>query len=662
MNQKKLVPEVLKNETNFSNYVDLLIEMSTDGYCIFMAVMDTPSGSVNFTQEIGAKLCKIGITINLYNKWRVSYCAITDGGQLIAEAGHNVKPSFVCADVGKDEIYCHSVGYAQKGEARSLSIKINNNQVAVVRRGISFVVYDKEKQEILDSVNFDTYTESIPCNRHDISPTARVFVNNNPGVTFITCGLPGFPKENLTDNERYIVESKIVQTFIRVNPTMRSAIQDYIKEPSGIAEVLTPPVSYIGTDGARHFEDCAGKYLNSVNGHRLTTGQPAEFKRTIYIVGDCRFLGIGVRDDGTLASRLQAILNEQASEEGFIVENYAFALDGTDNEKEIIAILNAAQLKSGDIVVGFGEGLHSHNPELDVKPYRHGELFFDDLHFTETTYKLVAEGLFETLKQNNFMREKLSVKQPKRQAVSLNYGLTQQLLSGLEEYKRKLSDIVSGFSNYSGVNIVSGVNSGNVGDAVSGVRDNTIGAIVMNCNPFTLGHRYLIEECAKKVDHLIVFVVQEDKSIFSFADRLELVKAGTADLENVRVVESGSFIISSLTFKEYFNKAELQNRAVDSSNDVTLFANEIAPAAKIKVRFVGSEPFDKVTNQYNRTLERILPQYDIAFEEIPRAKTGGEVISASRVRKLLEIKDFDAIKNLVPDVTFGYLLKKFGSY
>ncbi len=74
----------------------------------------------------------------------------------------------------------------------------------------------------------------------------------------------------------------------------------------------------------------------------------------------------------------------------------------------------------------------------------------------------------------------------------------------------------------------------------------------MNCNPFTLGHRYLIETCAEKCDMLIVFVVQEDKSYFLFEDRLSLVQEGCSDLENVCVTGSGEFILSSLTFSEYF--------------------------------------------------------------------------------------------------------------
>jgi len=85
----------------------------------------------------------------------------------------------------------------------------------------------------------------------------------------------------------------------------------------------------------------------------------------------------------------------------------------------------------------------------------------------------------------------------------------------------------------------------------------------MNCNPFTLRHRYLIEKALEQCGYLIIFVVQEDKSAFPFEDRLRLVREGTADLDHVAVIPSGKFVLSSLTFSEYFNKAEMQGRTVD---------------------------------------------------------------------------------------------------
>ena len=196
-------------------------------------------------------------------------------------------------------------------------------------------------------------------------------------------------------------------------------------------------------------------------------------------------------------------------------------------------------------------------------------------------------------------------------------------------------------------------------DKIKQVRPK-IGAIVMNCNPFTLGHRYLIEYASKQVDRLYIFAVEEDRSFFPFADRIKLIKEGTADLGNVIVLPSGNFIISALTFTDYFGKTELQDKKIDPSLDVSLFGEYIAPTLGITVRFAGEEPLDKVTLQYNDSMKNILPKYGIDFVVIPRKEFGGEVISASRVRKLLEKKDFESIKKIVPETTYDYLVKRFG--
>ena len=186
-----------------------------------------------------------------------------------------------------------------------------------------------------------------------------------------------------------------------------------------------------------------------------------------------------------------------------------------------------------------------------------------------------------------------------------------------------------------------------------------IGCIVMNANPFTLGHEYLVQYAAARVHKLFIMVVSEDKSDFTFAERFEMVKRGTEQFPNVEVLPSGKFVISQKTFEGYFNKENLQDVQVDSSQDVEIFASEIAPALGINIRFVGEEPEDTVTKTYNENMKNILPRYEIDFCEIPRKVFDGEVISAKNVRAALKIGDFDKIKKLVPATTFDYLREKY---
>jgi [citrate (pro-3S)-lyase] ligase len=182
-----------------------------------------------------------------------------------------------------------------------------------------------------------------------------------------------------------------------------------------------------------------------------------------------------------------------------------------------------------------------------------------------------------------------------------------------------------------------------------------IGAVVMNCNPFTLGHRFLVEEALRNCEYLYIFVVEENKSRFPFEDRIKLVKEGVSDLKNVKVFPSGKFIISTLTFPEYFIE-ESYDVTIDATQDIELFAKKIAPVLNIKKRFAGQEPFSQVTRQYNRAMKEILPLHGIEFIVFNRKEADDEPISASKVRKLLEGQEYDEIKKLVPESTFGYLL------
>jgi [citrate (pro-3S)-lyase] ligase len=188
--------------------------------------------------------------------------------------------------------------------------------------------------------------------------------------------------------------------------------------------------------------------------------------------------------------------------------------------------------------------------------------------------------------------------------------------------------------------------------------DGEIGAIVMNCNPFTKGHRYLIEQALHMVDHLIIFVVEEDKSLFSFKERFAMVREGTKDLKAVTVVPSGNFILSQLTFPEYFLKIEDGDLTDNTEYDITLFAEAIAPKLHITYRFVGEELEDGVTAAYNLAMKKILPEHGIRLVEIPRktvADGDDTAISASLVRKRLEQESIEELSDLLPESTVRVL-------
>ncbi len=184
------------------------------------------------------------------------------------------------------------------------------------------------------------------------------------------------------------------------------------------------------------------------------------------------------------------------------------------------------------------------------------------------------------------------------------------------------------------------------------------GSIVMNCNPFTLGHLYLIEIAAKECDTLYVFVVSEDKSRFSAADRFEMVRLGTKHIPNVKVLPTGPYLISSATFPTYFLKDRENAEKIKCATDIEIFTKYFVPKFTIKRRYVGTEPLSQMTNQYNETLRELLPKKGIEFIEIPRLEAHGMPVNASRVRELIDAKNIQELKEILPETTFVYLKNK----
>ncbi|CQR72234.1 [Citrate [pro-3S]-lyase] ligase [Sporomusa ovata DSM 2662] len=190
---------------------------------------------------------------------------------------------------------------------------------------------------------------------------------------------------------------------------------------------------------------------------------------------------------------------------------------------------------------------------------------------------------------------------------------------------------------------------------VEGLPSGSRAALVVNCNPFTLGHKAVISKAAQDNQAVVVLVVSEERSLFPFAVRLRLVQEGLAEFNNILVLPAGKYIISAATFPGYFTRGEATVMA-QTRLDATIFARYIAPALGITRRYVGEEPYCATTCSYNDALSDILPQYGIGLETIPRITVGGKVISASQVREFIRQDNWPAIKELVPDTTYKYLI------
>jgi len=416
-------------------------------------------------------------------------------------------------------------------------------------------------------------------------------------------------------------------------------------EKEYVKQVFEIPNKVQIASGKIKHENKQSRYVNVINGERYTAGHPQCSENTVYMLGGCVFFGYAVEDCDTIASFLQKTINEKLFTRKWKVTNL-----GTwgGNIDQTYKQLYDVRFKSGDIVVVSYAGympLGENYEKWDISralnvSFMNNTMYFNSIvHCNSMGYKLVAEKLFEMLSMDLKAKKKYEVeefylKKPKAYDCSEN---------GYAEQARDYIDTV-------------------LQETPSSWKEGVFGAVVMNCNPFTLGHKYLICQAAKEVDYLYIFVVEEDKSFFPFKDRIKLVKDGTTEFVNVTVVPSGRLIISSVTFPGYFLKDSPDAVGVDTSLDVDIFARYIAGPLHITKRFVGEEPIDMVTRSYNESMKEILPRYGIELHEIPRKESGGGVISASRVRKALKLNDFETIKKLVPKTTLRYLEERKGQY
>lgn len=387
--------------------------------------------------------------------------------------------------------------------------------------------------------------------------------------------------------------------------------------------IVNMPIEYENSEGILRLRDCKSQYYNVVDGKRYTQNPLDTDTGDIYFFGPCYIYGHYVEDNNTIESLLsKRILQEGGRKEvvncgslGVDIKNrYLFRIMTTQfNKGDIIVIDRPPENITGVSYIDLNQVLEKENVNL--------EWFVDKVwHCNHKVNQLYANAIFDVLFPILYESES-----KEREPIEKDDNFIKNLY--IDRY----------FYDF---------------DAL---KYEKIGAIVMNCNPFTNGHRYLIEQALMVVDFLIIFVVEEDKSFFSYAERFAMVKMGVADLCNIMVVPSGPFILSQMSFPEYFIKETSQDIREHIEQDIKTFAKKIAPQLSIKYRFAGEEPEDEVTNQYNMVMKKILPEYGIKFVEISRKNIDGKCISASLVRKCIEEENIDRLSKFLPETTMKIL-------
>lgn len=415
--------------------------------------------------------------------------------------------------------------------------------------------------------------------------------------------------------------------------------EEYVRELCQIPPMIRRGRRYQHSDGY-------SELVNVSEGWRKTCFQPETCKFTIHIYGRCGVFGYAVEDKDTFPSCLQKIVRDRnirvvshstwGAEDAFIIQNLCEDLrEGVIEEHDMI-LCYMKELPFADRMKELNIYVNDTTEAFHQALGKNGVDFYDmPGHMNAEGYQFLADYIAEDLKGDLEVQaartEQTEHSRKAKKGNTLN-----------EEQEREVRAYINGIQK----------------QLPDGMDGQTAGAVLMNCNPFTRGHRYLIETALKEVDFLYVFIVEEDRSDFSYEDRMNMVRLGVADLDRLMVIPSGRYMASVYTVPDYFFRDMQKQKMIDLTLDVKIFAEYIAPALHITKRFLGTEPADKVTGRYNETVSRVLPDSGITVRVIERLETENGYVSAKSVRSLLDRQNEEELKALVPDSTLKYLKRK----
>lgn len=373
-------------------------------------------------------------------------------------------------------------------------------------------------------------------------------------------------------------------------------------------------------------KDVQSRYLNVVNGERVTVGQPSEAERTVWFFGPCLMVGAYVEDKHTIESFLQ----ERFNREGFSCKVVNCGCFETTYQRMIRLV--STPMKPGDVAVLYVDNLQIPGVEsidltdvLDRNNVPAGWLLNQPLHGNHKVNQIYADELFDRMVRGGVLTSKAS-KEESKISVTREFAVNTLYLDVYyDDFHPKEGEVV--------------------------------GSVGMHGNPFTLGHRYLIETASKQVDRLFVLMIEDELGLFSYAERFAMAVEGTKDLPNVRIVTGGPFQATRNVFREYFVQVEPSDIRESAVVDTQIFAEAIAKRLGITRRFLGDERHNPKMQFFNELMKEMLPDYGIEVIEIPRAQAGGRSISASLSREAAANGDRETLLANVPKSTLKFLLE-----
>lgn len=530
-------------------------------------------------------------------------------------------------------------------------------------------LFEKEKNEFLNHLSCAGLimdTKLIPQFRHLVDHKNKKLVSpseilqpilinklldyyNKKGVHFIIVnGLMKKSLKDVSDSERKRLDMSVEQVMQDSGFIARFCGDDALSykimslhkgDLNQLARVVSNGVCNILLDRK---ED----HYNIINGKRYTTDVPYSASQRVHMFGPCSVMGLCVADEMTICSILQRHLNGVGYDAK--VYNHGLAY-GNDQLNDLVAMMDEP-VRSGDCVIWFSAfdkiNLSTFEnqsiPIVDVAQCVKGlkDWYLDNpFHCNGQANSRIAAGIFNHLKNippSHIASESSSLIDSMK--IDLHHNpysiLNSTELNSYEEYLEQ-------FRCSSNVKIK--------------------GAVVLNANPCTLGHLYLIKEALKYVDFLYVFLVEDSTGNLPYIEREFMLKESLKYNKRVRVIRGGSIMTSEKIFPEYFNRSSKPSK-VSLVLAHRCFGQVVSKKLGVTYRFFGTEPNDPLTRALNESACEILPKYGIKPIFVERMSIEGKYVSAKNVRLLLEDKLYSKLARLVPFSTYKRLLKMSDAY
>lgn len=537
----------------------------------------------------------------------------------------------------KKSLITHLVGrYLQKHKYEFVYKNINTEYLIGADLGAGFV----------NQINFHPIEKYIFCEEQLVHMNLEWIKQEKKDIRILNFYMPRSLVLNKKESKRFLLGNG----FFNLETINEDELSDFFGLPfrgkEWVKKLTDGREKRVNGRGLIKINNMSGGGVSYQNSIRYTAHVPDKYLNSIYFFGPCIAAGFLSEDKDTIESLLQEEINRLRLPYRVVnlgnsnpenIEKYFQSIDFEDGDV-IVAILYAPSKKTIENIEAV-----SLQDAFDCIDKNAITCFWDiTAHCNMIANKCMADYmlpyLLPVLKDNTFGGK---WKDHSIYTLFNNDKDIQYLERDIYRYITQLKKSIC-------MKEPSGSNNG---------------AIIMNANPFSKGHLYLVEESALKCETLYLFVVEEDKSFYSFKDRFLMVKEGVKHLKNVIVLPSGRFILSSFTLPGYFVRESLRGRGevivsecVDCSFDARIFGKFIAPQFNIKTRFFGDEPIDAITDNYVKTMELVLKQYGVKVSITKRKlQENGELISASYIRKAIHERNWKLVEALAPESTVKHL-------